>query len=161
MKHVSILVIASIVSGCATSYVGPTEGPIAKATFQLEEGLVDGPTVSMFEGVECEPSEFGENIGTLWDGNWTEPSTLNFTVNIPADRVLAFEFFHRTSFTGEMVQEGQFCRHTFAFTPQPGEHYIFTYGACEYQAIVESTEQPLETMPTTGRCHSADYVGAY
>jgi len=115
----------------------------------------------MFEGAECAPSEFGENIGTLWDGNWTEPSTLEFTVNIPANRVIAFEFFNRTVFTGEVVREGQFCRHTFAFTPESGEHYIFTYGECDYTAVVESTQASLETVPTTGRCHSADYVGAF
>ena len=128
----------------------------------MEEGLEGRPTISAFAVAECEPSGFGENIGTLWDGNGrSKDATLKIEVNIPADRELAFEFFNRTEFTAEVVYEGQFCRHTFAFTPEPGEHYIFTYGDCKYNATVQSTEKPLQTTPTTGRCHSADYVGAF
>lgn len=161
MRLLYLVLFFFLVSGCAAQYVGPTSGPVATATFQLANGLVDGPTVSMFDGLDCEPSEYGEYIGTLWDGNWTEPSTLAFTVNIPAGRVISFEFFDRLVFTGEVVREGQFCRQLFAFEPSEGEHYIFTYGECDYSAVVESSGQPLETVEPTGKCHSGKWVGAY
>lgn len=161
MRPLFLVFAILMLPGCAAQYVGPTSGPVAKATFRLAEGLVDGPTVSMFDGLECEPSEYGEYIGTLWDGNWTEPSTLEFTVLIPASRVISFEFFDRLVFTGEVVREGQFCRQLLSFEPAEDEHYIFIYGKCDYTAEIESSGEPLETVTPTGECHSGRWAGAY
>ncbi|WP_445364606.1 hypothetical protein ACJJIQ_10915 [Microbulbifer sp. ANSA003] len=161
MNKFVLVYLPFVLAGCATTYQGPQSGEIAKINFKLEEGLKDGPTVSMFEGLECNPSEYGEYIGDLWDGNWTEPSTLEFTVNVPANKLLSFEFFDRTVFTGEMVMEGQFCRHTFAFIPEPGAHYTFTYGNCEYKGVVTETKEEITTQKPSGKCHSGRYFGAY
>ncbi|WP_250465063.1 hypothetical protein [Microbulbifer litoralis] len=161
MRKLIVGLLSLIFVGCATTYKGPETGELARIHFKLEEGLKDGPTVSVFEGLECSPSEYGEYIGDLWDGNWTEPSTLEFTVNVPANKMLSFEFFQRTEFTGEMVLEGQFCRNIFAFVPESGAHYTFTYGNCDYKGINTKTKEAIKTQKPIGKCHSSRYFGAY
>ena len=161
MGKVALFTLMLILVGCATTYKEPESGDVATIHFKLQEGLERGPTVSMFEGTDCKSSPYGEYIGTLWKGNWTEPSTLEFTVKVPAKNVLAFEFFNRTEFTGEVVLRGQFCRHTFAFTPESGKHYTFEYGDCEYKGVEAASSKVIVTTETTGKCHSGKYIGAY
>jgi uncharacterized protein YceK len=111
MKH-SLTTLALLLSGCATIYQAPTDGPIAELVFDIDSGGAF-PAVAIFREAErC--SQGGDDVKLQKVGK----TRYQASTKIPANRDLSFMVLN--VFISECVAIS-------TFTPAEGQRYIASF----------------------------------
>ncbi len=163
MKRIVSIITCIFISGCASPYYSPNDYDTAEIRIVLKKPLKLYTAVSVFDGLECASSPYGEYVGLIGKEVTTaELTTAELKFKVVSDRVVSMELFERFKYTAIVVSRGEYCKNLIAFTPERGASYLLEYWpGCKYSLVNITRNKKVSVQRPTGKCHSGYIFGAY